>query len=123
LLIQAKIVSLTENPISYETLTIVRVNRGEYGLAIEDGKPKMLAEGRRISTIKVYFYIFILIIGLHVKNTRLFQHVGFKQMNQKHIQHGTVHILIVPSYEVIFKIISIIFPLFYLLLPPVRTSN
>jgi len=77
----AKIVSLTENPIRYETLTIVRVNRGEYGLAIEDGKPKMLAE------------------GLHVKNTRLFQHVGFKQMNQKHIQHGTVHILIVPSYE------------------------
>jgi hypothetical protein len=37
---------LTENPIRYESLTIVRVNRGEYGLATEDGKPRILGEGK-----------------------------------------------------------------------------
>lgn len=73
--------NLSTNPIEYESLTIVRVNRGEYGLATWGGKPKILSE------------------GLHVKNDRLFAHVGFKQMNQKHIQHGTVHILIVSSFE------------------------
>jgi len=37
--------------------------------------------------------------GVHVRNTRAFQHKGFVPSNTKHIQHETIHILIVPSSE------------------------
>jgi len=76
-----KIVSLTDNPIQHETLTVVRVPRGEYGLAFMDGKPQILAE------------------GVHVRNTRLFQYYGCEKANQKHIQHSTINIIIVPANE------------------------
>lgn len=76
-----KIVNLTDNPIQYETLTIVRVMRGQYGLAMDNGKPVILDE------------------GVHVKNTRVFQHKAFVASNTKHIKHETIHILIVPSSE------------------------
>jgi regulator of protease activity HflC (stomatin/prohibitin superfamily) len=77
----AGIVILTDTPIKHETLTIVRVPRGQYGLAFSDGKPQILAE------------------GMHVRNSRLFQYIGAKESNQKHIQHSTIHILIVPANE------------------------
>lgn len=74
-----KIVALTENPIECETLTIVRVQRGEYGLAVDGGQPIILGE------------------GLHVRNSRLFQHKRFIPVNQQHIQHGSIHIIRVPK--------------------------
>lgn len=77
----AGIVSLTDNPIQHQTLTIVRVPKGQYGLATDNSKPVLLAE------------------GVHVRNSRLFQHVGFQAINQKHIQHSTIHILLVPKGE------------------------
>jgi len=75
------IYSLTDNPIQYETLTIVRVQKGQYGLAMQDGRPVVLGE------------------GVHARNSRLFQHNGFVDVNQKHIHHGTVHIIMVPTGE------------------------
>eukprot|EP01113_Clastostelium_recurvatum_P042398 TRINITY_DN686_c0_g1_i3.p1 TRINITY_DN686_c0_g1~~TRINITY_DN686_c0_g1_i3.p1 ORF type:complete len:680 (-),score=251.32 TRINITY_DN686_c0_g1_i3:72-2111(-) len=73
--------SLTDNPIVCETLTIVRVQKAEYGLAMDRGRPVLLGE------------------GVHVRNNRLFQHIGFEGVNQKHLHHGTIHILLVPIGE------------------------
>lgn len=76
-----KTVNLTDNPIVYETLSVVRVLRGQYGLAMDNGKPVILDE------------------GVHVRNTRAFQHKAFVAANTKHIKHETINILIVPSSE------------------------
>jgi len=73
--------SLTDNPITYESLSIVRVQKGQYGLAQENGRYLLLSE------------------GLHVRNSRLFRFVRFEEANQKYIHHGTVHILLVPVGE------------------------
>jgi len=73
--------SLTENPITYESLSIVRVQKGEYGLAQENERFLLLSE------------------GLHVRNSRLFRFIGFQAANQKYIHHGTIHLLLVPVGE------------------------
>jgi len=73
-----EIIPLTQNPIKYETLTIVRVQPGQYGLALESGTPRLLDE------------------GLHVYNTRLFVFVEFKTVNQNYLNHGNIHIIRVP---------------------------
>eukprot|EP01111_Echinosteliopsis_oligospora_P005129 TRINITY_DN1832_c2_g1_i1.p1 TRINITY_DN1832_c2_g1~~TRINITY_DN1832_c2_g1_i1.p1 ORF type:complete len:805 (-),score=239.67 TRINITY_DN1832_c2_g1_i1:156-2570(-) len=76
-----RINSLTDNPIQYETLSIIRINKGKYGLAIDNGCPKILQE------------------GVHVKNSRFFNYDSEVAANQRHIQHGTIHIIIVPPSE------------------------
>jgi hypothetical protein len=63
---------LTENPIQYETLTIVRVKPGEYALALDEGRPIILGE------------------GLHVRNSRLFNYVSIVAMNNAYINHGNI---------------------------------
>jgi len=73
--------SLTDNPITYESLSIVRVQKGEYGLAQENGRFLMLKE------------------GVHVRNSRLFSFVKVVDVNQKYIHHGTIHIILVPVGE------------------------
>lgn len=73
--------SLTDNPITYESLSVVRVQKGEYGLAQENGRFLLLSE------------------GLHVRNSRLFRFIGFQAANQKYIHHGTIHLLLVPVGE------------------------
>ncbi len=72
------IVPLTQNPIRHETLTIVRVNPGEYAFAIDQGKPVLLGE------------------GLHAQNTRLFEFKEFKPINTTYLNHGNIHIIRVP---------------------------
>jgi len=76
-----KVVSLTDIPITYESLFIIRVPRGEYGLATDNGRPQILDE------------------GVHVRNSRLFKFDGLRHSNQKTISHGTSHIFIVPAFE------------------------
>eukprot|EP01113_Clastostelium_recurvatum_P040721 TRINITY_DN635_c0_g1_i1.p1 TRINITY_DN635_c0_g1~~TRINITY_DN635_c0_g1_i1.p1 ORF type:complete len:706 (+),score=230.23 TRINITY_DN635_c0_g1_i1:77-2194(+) len=73
--------SLTQNPITYHTLTIVRVPKGSYGLARENGKPIILGE------------------GVHVHNSVLFQYEQLQPANVREIHHGTIHILQVPIGE------------------------
>jgi len=73
--------SLTDNPITYESLSIVRVQKGQYGLAQENGRFLMLKE------------------GVHARNSRLFNFVKVLDVNQKYIHHGTIHILLVPVGE------------------------
>ena len=74
-----KSVSLTEHRIVMGPLTIVRVAKGEYGLAVENGKPCILDE------------------GWHVRNDNQFVFNDFVAMNQNHLKHGTIHILRVPE--------------------------
>jgi len=71
--------SLTKNYINIESLTIIRVQRGEVGLANDNGQPLILGE------------------GLHVRNNRLFQHVRFESVNQQYLKHGSIHIIRVPK--------------------------
>jgi len=59
----------------------VRVAKGQYGLAMSDGRPVILGE------------------GVHARNSRLFQHVDFVDVNQKHIHHQTIHLIQVPTGE------------------------
>lgn len=73
--------SLTDNPITYESMSVVRVEKGQYGLAQENGRFLLLSE------------------GLHVRNSRLFRFVGFQTANQKYIHHGTIHLMLVPVGE------------------------
>jgi len=73
------VVPLTENYIEYETLTIVRVNRGQVGLAQDNGKPYLLAE------------------GIHVKNERLFRFQESKSVNVQYLKHGSIHVIRVPK--------------------------
>jgi regulator of protease activity HflC (stomatin/prohibitin superfamily) len=70
--------TLTEN-IIYETLSVVRINKGHIGLATENGKSVVLGE------------------GVHVRNSRLFNYVESKDINQEYIHHGTIHILMIPQ--------------------------
>eukprot|EP01119_Soliformovum_irregulare_P018339 TRINITY_DN55_c1_g1_i1.p1 TRINITY_DN55_c1_g1~~TRINITY_DN55_c1_g1_i1.p1 ORF type:complete len:693 (-),score=234.92 TRINITY_DN55_c1_g1_i1:66-2144(-) len=70
--------ALTDNLIQYESLSIVRVQRGEVGLANEGG-PILLAE------------------GIHVRNSRLFQFIKCEKINQPYIKHGSIHIVRVPK--------------------------
>lgn len=74
-----KIESLTKNSINYETLTIVRVQRGEVGLATDNGQPLILGE------------------GTHVRNNRLFQHIKFESVNQQYLKHGSIHVIRIPK--------------------------
>eukprot|EP01111_Echinosteliopsis_oligospora_P010958 TRINITY_DN3499_c0_g1_i1.p1 TRINITY_DN3499_c0_g1~~TRINITY_DN3499_c0_g1_i1.p1 ORF type:complete len:707 (-),score=228.05 TRINITY_DN3499_c0_g1_i1:9-2129(-) len=69
------------NVIQYQSLTIVRVPKGQYGLATENGAPVVLDA------------------GLHAVNSRLFSFLRLVPSNQKHIHHGTTHIFIVPNNE------------------------
>lgn len=79
--------SLNEGVITYESLSIVRVQKGCYSLAEDNGTFIVLAE------------------GIHVRNSRLFRHLQFVDVNQKHIQHRTIHIIIVPvgEYALVFE--------------------
>ena len=74
-----RIVSLTENTIEYESLTIVRVQRGEIGLAMDNGQPLILGE------------------GIHVRNQRLFRFEKHESVNQQYLQHGSIHVIRVPK--------------------------
>jgi regulator of protease activity HflC (stomatin/prohibitin superfamily) len=65
--------------IQYGTLTIVRINKGYYGLATDGGKPFILGE------------------GLHVRNNRLFKYIDTKLVDQEYINHQTIHIIRVPK--------------------------
>eukprot|EP01114_Cavostelium_apophysatum_P001457 TRINITY_DN1125_c0_g1_i4.p1 TRINITY_DN1125_c0_g1~~TRINITY_DN1125_c0_g1_i4.p1 ORF type:complete len:733 (-),score=224.80 TRINITY_DN1125_c0_g1_i4:49-2136(-) len=71
--------SLTKNQITYETLTICRVQRGEVGVAMDNGQPLLLGE------------------GIHVRNNRLFQMVRFESINQQTLSHGSIHVIRVPK--------------------------
>ncbi len=73
------IASLTENQICYETLSIIRVQRGEVGLATKNGYPIILDE------------------GLHVHNSRVFKFEKFTSINVQYLQHGSIHIIRVPQ--------------------------
>jgi hypothetical protein len=66
---------LLDNVIQFETLTIVRISRGDVGLATDNGQPLLLAE------------------GLHVRNVRLFSYLSAKQVNQQYLKHGSLHIM------------------------------
>lgn len=70
--------SLTSN-IVYETLSIIRVNKGFIGLAWYAGRPVILGE------------------GLHVRNDRQFKFEKCVNVNQDYITHGTVHIMRIPK--------------------------
>jgi hypothetical protein len=69
---------LTQN-IVVKTLSIIRVNKGEYGLARQGGKAVLLAE------------------GLHCYNDRLFKWEKNVNADQEKIIHGTIDILRVPK--------------------------
>jgi len=70
--------SLTEDVITEGTFTMVRVRRGQLGLAMENGKPVLLQE------------------GLHVYNNPLFSFVEFKPVDALHVQHMSYHVVRVP---------------------------
>eukprot|EP01119_Soliformovum_irregulare_P018340 TRINITY_DN55_c2_g1_i1.p1 TRINITY_DN55_c2_g1~~TRINITY_DN55_c2_g1_i1.p1 ORF type:complete len:685 (+),score=227.55 TRINITY_DN55_c2_g1_i1:51-2105(+) len=71
--------TITDPTIFFESLSILRVQRGEIGLAKENGKYLLLGE------------------GCHVRNSRLFEFDSFKALNQPYIQHGSLHIIRVPN--------------------------
>eukprot|EP01119_Soliformovum_irregulare_P016722 TRINITY_DN4885_c0_g1_i3.p1 TRINITY_DN4885_c0_g1~~TRINITY_DN4885_c0_g1_i3.p1 ORF type:complete len:828 (-),score=288.93 TRINITY_DN4885_c0_g1_i3:82-2565(-) len=73
------VVSLSDNIIKFETLSIIRVTRGEIGLATYNGNPLLLAE------------------GIHVKNDRLFEFHNTVPYNSQRISHGSLTILRVPE--------------------------
>jgi len=73
------VVSLTENLIQYETLTIARIQRGEVGLAFQNGQPLLLGE------------------GIHVRNDRLFSFVEAKSVNVQYLNHSSIHLLRIPK--------------------------
>jgi len=70
--------SLREDLISVGTFTMIRVRRGQLGLAIENGKPVLLQE------------------GLHVYNNPLFSFSEFKPVDAQHVQHISYHVVRVP---------------------------
>lgn len=76
--------SIDSDKIEHETLTIVRVRKGSYGLAIMGGTPQILAE------------------GVHVQNTRLFKFVQYVDINTEHIKHNTINIMRIPQGKVCF---------------------
>eukprot|EP00927_Polykrikos_kofoidii_P024462 TRINITY_DN2223_c1_g2_i1.p1 TRINITY_DN2223_c1_g2~~TRINITY_DN2223_c1_g2_i1.p1 ORF type:complete len:746 (-),score=107.45 TRINITY_DN2223_c1_g2_i1:48-2285(-) len=71
--------SLTKNYINEGTLTLVRVCRGQLGLATENGKPVLLAE------------------GYHVYNSPLFKFEKFQPWNADYIHHMSIHVIRVPK--------------------------
>jgi len=77
----AGIHSFHKNTVIYESLSIIRVQKGQYGLAVDNGVSVILAE------------------GVHVRNSRFFEHKDFAEANQKYIHHGTIHIMMVPVGE------------------------
>jgi regulator of protease activity HflC (stomatin/prohibitin superfamily) len=74
-----EVLSLENDHLKYETLTIIRVKKGQIGLAHENGNPILLGE------------------GIHVRNDRLFQFDSFQALNQQYIKHNTFHIIRVPK--------------------------
>eukprot|EP01112_Ceratiomyxa_fruticulosa_P011686 TRINITY_DN3196_c0_g1_i2.p1 TRINITY_DN3196_c0_g1~~TRINITY_DN3196_c0_g1_i2.p1 ORF type:complete len:671 (-),score=99.89 TRINITY_DN3196_c0_g1_i2:125-2137(-) len=76
-----RVYSLSENVIRHHSLSIIRVPKGQYALAMQEGRPLILGE------------------GIHVRNSLLFQHTAFVDANQKHLQHLTINIIRVPSDE------------------------
>ena len=70
--------ALNGDPIQVETLTIVRVPKGSYGLASQGGQPLILDE------------------GLHVRNDRNFKFEKLTDVNMTHIRNGTINIIRVP---------------------------
>jgi regulator of protease activity HflC (stomatin/prohibitin superfamily) len=72
-------VSISTSFFKCESLTIVRVPKGYYGLATYSGKPQILGE------------------GLHVKNDRLFNFDKVIDMNSEIISNGTINILRIPQ--------------------------
>lgn len=71
--------SLNEAKIQYNTFTFARINKGQYGLAMDSGRPLILAE------------------GMHVRNNGLFQLISIVDVNKEYINHNTIHIIRVPS--------------------------
>lgn len=65
--------------IIHKTLSVIRVPKGRYGLAVYGGKYLMLSE------------------GVHVRNDKLFRYIEDRDVYQHHIQHGTIHIIRVPN--------------------------
>lgn len=78
--------SLSDKYIHHETLSIIRIPKGEYGLAIDNGKPLILAE------------------GIHVRNSRLFNYVSSVKADQEYINHETIHIIRLPLEKYAFVI-------------------
>eukprot|EP01116_Phalansterium_solitarium_P011181 TRINITY_DN267_c0_g1_i4.p1 TRINITY_DN267_c0_g1~~TRINITY_DN267_c0_g1_i4.p1 ORF type:complete len:684 (+),score=319.91 TRINITY_DN267_c0_g1_i4:134-2185(+) len=75
----ADFLSLNNNRITHETLTIVRIPRGMFGLARDAGQPFILAE------------------GLHVRNDRNFVFLNMVPVNQSYLHHLSIHIIRVPK--------------------------
>ena len=71
--------ALGEDAIVEATLSVLRVRRGQIGLAMENGKPVLLAE------------------GLHCYNSPMFAFSGFRAVNETHIEHGSYHVIRVPK--------------------------
>ncbi|CAL6004351.1 Conserved_hypothetical protein [Hexamita inflata] len=71
--------SLNEAQIHYNTFTFVRINKGQYGLALDSGRPIVLSE------------------GIHVRNNLLFQVLSIVDVNKEYINHRTIHIIRVPK--------------------------
>jgi len=70
--------SVRDDLISVSNFTMVRVRRGQLGLAVENGKPVLLQE------------------GLHVYNNPLFSFVEFKGVDAQHVSHISYHVVRVP---------------------------
>eukprot|EP01116_Phalansterium_solitarium_P011184 TRINITY_DN267_c0_g2_i4.p1 TRINITY_DN267_c0_g2~~TRINITY_DN267_c0_g2_i4.p1 ORF type:complete len:889 (+),score=349.16 TRINITY_DN267_c0_g2_i4:54-2720(+) len=73
------VVPIDQTLIQYETLTIIRVQNGEYGLASLNSTPLILDQ------------------GLHVYNDRNFKFERRVSVNFEHLTHGGVHIIRVPK--------------------------
>jgi hypothetical protein len=71
--------SLNDAQIQHLTFTFVRINKGQYGLAMDSGRPLILSE------------------GIHVRNNGLFQLVSIVDVNKEYINHKTIHIIRVPK--------------------------
>lgn len=83
--------SIDSDRIEHETLKIVRVPKGYYGLASNNGQPLILGE------------------GVHVRNSRLFNFVELKEINQEHIKHGTIDIMRIPQVSVLNHFVTKVF--------------
>jgi len=70
---------LREDAITHGTFTLARVERGQLGLAVENGRPVLLKE------------------GVHVYNDPLFSFKCCRPMNAEHVQHISYHVIRVPK--------------------------
>lgn len=74
----ARMTPINEQTITYKNAKVIRVPRGSYGLARENGNAVLLDQ------------------GLHVYNDPAFSHESMISMKTDYIEHGTLHVVRVP---------------------------